>query len=289
MPPHEHELAMRLAEEHDGLFYFYEGGDDRLRGSDRDQFHMDWDSMHLHLYRVDEVLPLSDARIKRLFQTKGLMKEYEIALLRLGYDSWAAPSELCSQVALSIFPYPSEQSVEPVSHTPALAAGSVVALPASPLEPEFAELLPPAEWSAHVAGGGQQEAKFPGSDGEVELLRVDWVRERIFRVDQVPLRVNGVSLYDLVELEWPEGDAVPCFRQVVERRGRTIRAVLNDSGREDAIRHFAKMHVGDRKKYRYERPVLAMTITEHELDDLSKEWLSYLPVSWVYTDTLMQR
>src|SRR6185295_13625672 len=47
--PHEDELAMRLAEERDGLHFFYDGADGRLRGSDTDQFRMDWDTMHLHL------------------------------------------------------------------------------------------------------------------------------------------------------------------------------------------------------------------------------------------------
>jgi hypothetical protein len=108
-------------------------------------------------------------------------------------------------------------------------------------------------------------------------------------VDRVPLGVNGVSLYDLVELEWPAGEVVPRFKQVTERRGRTIRALMTDPAREDSIRHFAKLHVADRKRYRYEKPVLAFTIVEPELDELMKEWLGYLPVTWVYTDTLSQK
>jgi hypothetical protein len=105
----------------------------------------------------------------------------------------------------------------------------------------------------------------------------------------VPLRVNGVSLYDLVELEWPAGEVVPRFKQVTERRARTIRALMTDPAREDSIRHFAKLHVADRNRYRYEKPVLAFTIVEPELGELMKEWLGYLPVTWVYTDTLSQK
>ena len=289
--PHEDELAMRLAEENDGLHYFYEGGDGRLRGSDVDQFHIDWDTLHHHLYRVEVVVPASDGRIKRLIEAEGLIKEYEIKLLRQGYESWTAPTELRALAALSLLPYPEVRTVAPVSRAgaPALASGSVIALPSSSLSSESAALLPPAEWSAYVADGGARVAAFPAIEGAVELLKVEWVRERIFRVDQVPLRVNSVSLYDLVELEWQDGDALARFKQVTERRGRTIRALMTDSSREDSVRHFAKVHVGDRKEYRYEKPVLAFTIVEPELDELMKEWLSYLPVSWVYTDTLSQK
>jgi len=290
VPPHEDELAMRLAEENEGLHYFYEGADGRIRGSDRDQFHMDWDSLHLHLYRVEEVMPITDRRIKHLIDAKGLVKEYEIALLRLGYESWTAPTELRARVALSLLPYPEPARASEERPGPGtLAAGSVVALPSSSLDPAPDALFPPAEWLTYVAGGRQKEAAFPGIDNEVEMLPVEWIRERIFRVDQVPLRVNGVSLHDLVELEWQEGDVVPRFLRVVERRGRTIRAMMTDPSREDSLRHFAKLHVEDRKRYRYEKPVLAFTILEPELDELMKEWLGYLPVSWVYTDTLNQK
>jgi hypothetical protein len=287
--PHEDELAMRFAEEHEGLHYFYAGGDGRLRGSDVDQFHIDWDSLHLHFYRVEVVAPTTDSRIKRLIQANGLVKEYEIRLLRLGYESWTAPTELRARVALSLLPYPENQPVKSPAAAPTLAPGSVVALPPSSLDSRAAAPAPPAEWSAYIAGSRKQEAAFPAGDGEVELVKVEWVRERIFCVDQVPLKVNGLSLYDLVELEWVDGDAVPRFKQVVERRGRTIRAVMNDPAREDSMRHFAKVHVAERKRYRYEKPVLAFTIVEPELDALMKEWLSYLPASWVYTDTLTQK
>jgi hypothetical protein len=287
--PHEDELAMRLAEERDGLHFFYEGGDGRLRGSDTDQFRMDWDTMHLHLYRIEVVLPVSSSRIKRLIDAEGLTREYEIALLRLGHDSWSAPTELCTRIALSLLPYPKpadEENEEPAK-VQTVAPGTVIALPSSSLKPEPAMVFPPAEWLAYVSDGRQKEAAFPrGDGGGFELIKVEWARESIFRIDQVPLRVDGVSLYDLVELEWQDGDVIPRFKQMVERRARTIRAVMNDPAREDSIRHFAKVHVADRKRYRYERPVLAFTIMEPELDELMKEWLGYLPVSWVYTDTL---
>jgi hypothetical protein len=289
--PHEDELAMRLAEENAGLHYFYEGGDDRLRGSDVDQFHIDWDTLHHHLYRVEVVMPIDDSRIKRLIEAKGLIKEYEIRLLRLGYESWTAPTELRSQVALGLLPYPDRNEPDATGSSAgaqSFAPGSVVALPPSSLVSEPEASQSPAEWSAYVAEG-RQHAAFPTVTGEVELLKVEWVRERLFRVGRVPLWVDGVSLNDLIELEWPAGEVVPRFKQVTERHGRTVRVLMTDPTREDSIRHFAKLHVADRNRYRYEKPVLAFTIVEPELDELMKEWLRYLPVTWVYTDTLSQK
>jgi hypothetical protein len=165
-----------------------------------------------------------------------------------------------------------------------------IPLPPSSLMPEHPTLLPPKGWFAYIAEGQQlQEAAFPGVDGEVELLKVEWIRERLFRVDQVPLWVNGVSLYDLVEVEWQDGDIIPRFKRVAESCGyRTIRAVVNESSRKKTIRHFAELNISDPKKYRFEKGVLAFTISESELDAIAKEWLGYLPLSWVYTDTLSQ-
>jgi hypothetical protein len=219
--PHEQELTMRLAEETFGLFYFYEGGDDFLRGSDVDQFHIDWDTLHLHLYRIETVLPYSINTIERHIRMKGHIREYEIALLRLGYDSRrSAPAELRSRVALSILPYTGLHRSEPEAQgTPSIPMPSdappqvpraAIPLPPSSLvPPEDPALVPPEKWYAYIAEGHQPEAAFPGVGRQVELLKVEWMRERLFRVDQVPLLVNGISLYDLVEVEWQDGDIIP--------------------------------------------------------------------------------
>jgi hypothetical protein len=105
IPPHEKELDMRIAEE-TGLFYFYDGNDGQLRGSNVDQYHMDWDTQHLRLYVIEIVPPSSVLRIKDYVRAKGLSREYERALLKLGYDSRTAPIEIRTGVALSIIPYP---------------------------------------------------------------------------------------------------------------------------------------------------------------------------------------
>lgn len=120
--PHEKELDMRRAEEN-GLFYFYDGNDGQLRGSNVDQYKMDWDTQHLRLYVIEIVPPTSVLRIKDYVRSKGLSREYEMALLKLGYDSRTAPIEVRTRVALSIIPYPrlrgGEVSDEEQSSTPA--------------------------------------------------------------------------------------------------------------------------------------------------------------------------
>ena len=293
VPPHELELTMRLAEEDFGLFYFYEGGDGQIRGSDREQYFMDWDSQHLHLYRVEVVPPRSLRQVEDRIRSHGLNREYEIALVRLGYSSRTAPDELRTRIALSVLPYPARRR-EPDDTEQSPAALSVshspIPLPASSLEPpDDPASGPPEKWFAYLAFGHQQEVVFPCNDDKRELLKVEWIRKRLFRLQQVPLSANGVSLDDLVEVEWRDGDLIPWFKRVAEKRGhRTIRAVVTDPESEPRVRHFAKVNLADRKKYRYENSVFAFTIDEPELDAIAKEWLSYLPLSWVYTDTLSQ-
>jgi hypothetical protein len=295
VPPHELELTMRLAEENHGLFYFYDGSDGRLRGSNVDQYHMDWDTQHLRLYTIEIVHPLSLRWIEDDLKAKGLIRHYEIALLRLGFDSRTASDELRSSVALATLPYPRVKSDEAseqkqAAPTPSLS-DSPIALPASALELSHdAKSVPLEKWFAYVAFGNRPEVAFPTIDHQVELLTVKWTRELLFRVEQVPLLVNGVSLYDLVQVEWQDGDLIPRFKRVAESSGhRTIRAVITNPEREVSIRRFAKLNTADRKRFRYENSTLAFTISESELDDIAKEWLGYLPLTWMYTDTLSQQ
>jgi hypothetical protein len=292
VPPHELELTMRLAEENHRLFYFYEGKDGQLRGSNVEQYHMDWDTQHHHLYTIETVVPCGLREVEAQLRVKGLIRQYEIALLRLGYDSRTAPDELRTRVALSTLPYPHIRKQQTTLKT--IEAPQVPNAPI-PLPPSSRESLvdpvlgPPEKWRAYLAFGHQQEVAFPFGGDQVELITVKWQMERLFRVEQVPLLVNDISLYDLVEAEWHDGDLVPHFKRVVEKSGyRTIRAVVTDSEGEASVRHFAKLNTADRKRYRYEKEVLAFTTSESELDKIAKEWLSYLPVSWVYTDTLSQ-
>lgn len=65
VPPHKYELDMRLAEESQGLYFFWDSDDGHVRGSDVDQVHIDWDTLHHHLYRIEPVAGVSTGRIER--------------------------------------------------------------------------------------------------------------------------------------------------------------------------------------------------------------------------------
>jgi hypothetical protein len=295
VPPHAQELDMRFAEEDQGVHFFYDGDDGQVRGSDVDQFHIDWDTLHLHLYSVELVRPSSPEKIEQHIRKKGLIREYEIAFLRLGYYSQTAPEEVRSRIALCLLPYTGLHRTATIEQEAPLTDRDVaprgpIALPRSALaSEETSGFQPPAEWLAHIAEHAQQQAIFPSEGGGRELLKVEWKGGRIFRVDQIPCWVNAVSLYDLVEVDWSDEEIVPLFKRVAERSGlRTIRAVVNDPKGTWLIERFADINFSDPKRYRIDKRVLALTIEEPKLDDIAKEWLSYLPVSWSYTDTLTQ-
>ena len=105
VPPHEREIDMRIAED-GGMFYFYDGTDGQLRGSDSDQYHMDWDTAHHHLYRIEIITRSSRYRIEAHLEANNAMEEYEAELQRQGYTPANAPAEVRSQVALRLLPYP---------------------------------------------------------------------------------------------------------------------------------------------------------------------------------------
>jgi hypothetical protein len=105
VPPHEREIDMRIAEE-SGTFYFYDGNDGELRGSNVDQFHMDWDTAHLHLYTVELITRSSRYRIETHLEANGALGKYEAELNRLGYTVEKAPDEVRFQLALRLLPYP---------------------------------------------------------------------------------------------------------------------------------------------------------------------------------------
>jgi hypothetical protein len=290
VPPHEQELDMRLAEEESFLRFFYEGSNG-LIGSDYDQHRIDWDTLHLHLYTIDPVPPYSAARIEGAFRRKGLQREYEFAFVRKGYDSWSAPREVRQEVLLGIYPFPivrAGDSSSSAKKTEAVRPGirGPIALPAPEVESSDPAMLPPAAWFKYIATGHIQEGSFPTIDGGFELLQVYRLKERLFHVKEVPLLANGIAPYDLVELEWQNAEVIPRFKRVDKRSGhRTIRALVNEDGRGRAIKRFAELNAAS---YRYEKKILAFAISEPGLDQMAKEWLSYLPVSWIYTDTLSQ-
>jgi hypothetical protein len=105
VPPHEREIDMRIAEE-SGTFYFYDGNDGEMRGSNVDQYHMDWDTAHHHLYTIEIITRSSRHRIEAHLEANDALEEYEAELQRRGYTLANAPAEVRSQVGLRLLPYP---------------------------------------------------------------------------------------------------------------------------------------------------------------------------------------
>ena len=156
-----------------------------------------------------------------------------------------------------------------------------------PRAPGIESQVPPAAWFEYIADVYYEKAAFPLADGRVELLRVDWQYELLFYVEQVPLLTNVVSLGDIVEMEWIDGDIIPRFKRVVEASGqRTVRVNLATSDNTEYFRDFMAALKCTHPNYRHENKLVTFAIEDRELDGDTREWLAYLNVSWVYTDTL---
>ena len=76
---------------------------------------------------------------------------------------------------------------------------------------EAPEKFPPEEWFAAVADGREQRVAFRDRDGETEFVRAEWSEANRFELQESPLLVDGVAVYDFVEVEWEEGSAEPHY------------------------------------------------------------------------------
>lgn len=301
-PPHELELTMRVAEEKRNMRFFYPGRGDFLLGSDIDQHRAGYDVLHNFLYTIEPVLPYSISQIEQHIDAKGLSPEYKLVFSRLGIDPWRATAELRSYVALSLLPFPPaadfnmwDDTVDELSVT-----RTANEIPPALLAPEDPASLPPEEWFAHIADGLPPEGAFPTAlkghgrdatfDEGVELLRIERIKGRIFRVHQIPLLAIGVAPYDRVELEWRPNDVTPRFKRLVESGGqRVVRAVIKPEAIEQDLGRFVKDYVEYPQTYHYENGLFAFTILTPRLKDHVQDRLGYMSKSWAYADTLTQR
>ncbi|MDX6383691.1 MAG: hypothetical protein QOK48_1264 [Blastocatellia bacterium] len=61
---------------------------------------------------------------------------------------------------------------------------------------------------------------FIDMNGEIEKIEATWAYEgNLFKMRQTPLRVNGVSFYDYIEVRWENGDLTPIFERVYKKDG----------------------------------------------------------------------
>lgn len=154
------------------------------------------------------------------------------------------------------------------------------------------EKFPPNEWFAAVAEGGPQFVAFRDVDGGTELVEAEWVEENVFDILDHPLRVDGVSMLDRVEVAWDEGSTTPRYARTRRRSGgRTVRALAP----EDAVRRFlwgVEEYGAEGLNilvwgYRYEGGVLAFCLLKPALEELRAARLlaRLIPGEWKFTDT----
>lgn len=280
VPPHELELEMRLAEDTRGLFYFYNYDKAAgVTGGETDPDHADWNPPYQPPERTEPVSRGSVATFEKHLSANGLLTEYLSALDRLGFDRETLSVAECGNVALKVLPYP-PPSQTGEQKTILDGRGNAVTLN-----------RPSEEWFWHIALGAPRQVAFESVDGGVELVGVQWFKGGVFMVAGIPLWVNGISQFDLIEAEWQDGDPIPRFQRVVKNIGyRTVRVVLADPDYRELLTEFATTVVAARYmgRYRLEGDVLVFTMPESSLHVSLRKQLDLMRANWIYTDTLSQ-
>lgn len=162
---------------------------------------------------------------------------------------------------------------------PAVAGGD-------PRLAESGSQVPPPAWFDYIASVYYEKGAFPVADGNVELLTVNWQYELLFYVGEPPLLTNVVSQGDIVEMEWIDEEIIPRFKRVVEASGRrTVRVDVSTADNDEYFCDFLAALKSAHPNYRHENKLVTFAIEDQRIDKEIGDWLDYLHVSWVYTDT----
>lgn len=170
--------------------------------------------------------------VEKLITRSGQWEEYVQILEAAGASLKDATIEQRCEAVLEL-PYsppppPEEPIVEEPPVTPVFEAepedvsASAEAEVQKPAEAEQtherAEL--PDDWWLTYVDGEHVPVIFEDKNGEVEKVEAIYrPADNLFKLMQTPLRVNGVSLYDYVEVRWEQGDLTPIFVRLDERDG----------------------------------------------------------------------
>ena len=76
-------------------------------------------------------------------------------------------------------------------------------------ESEESQPMPPDAWFIDSYAKGDVSVNFYDIYGKVEAIPATWMESNIFSLDETPLRVNGVSIEDQVEVEWRGDEITP--------------------------------------------------------------------------------
>ena len=159
---------------------------------------------------------------------------------------------------------------------------------------EAPQKFPPEEWFAAVAGGHPQRVAFRDINGDTEFVKAEWMEENVFELKESPLLVDGVSIWDFVEVEWREGSVEPHFlRSDMDDddpwRCRTIRARAGASEVRKFVQDCDSSNIHCFAPHRSERGIFVTAIRPDSIEYLKERdpyYLSYiLPGEWVFTDT----
>jgi hypothetical protein len=164
----------------------------------------------------------------------------------------------------------------------------VLASPALPEEIEKStELAPkrdlpqlPDDWWLTYLPGEKVPVIFNDTSGEIERVEAIWAGDNLFEIRQVPLHVNGVSLDDVIEVKWEEGDITPIFDRVNEKsQFGTIRVdvkKLSGKGRRSLVEYLGRSIASHRVDG------AAMVISYHAYDVIAK--LNFRGLDWEFAD-----
>ena len=156
------------------------------------------------------------------------------------------------------------------------------------------EKFPPEAWFAAVAEGRAQRVAFRDVNGDTEFVRAEWIEENIFELKESPLLVDGVSIWDYVEVEWREGGVDPHFARLTEGGWgcRTIRSRATPAEVKEFLRVCEHAHVRCFEPHRYERGVFVTAVHPDAIQDyreFDEDVTCILPGEWVFTDTGTQK
>ena len=197
-------------------------------------------------------------RLEKLIEKQELLEEYISALIAEGGERKSATAEQRCRAALKV-PYvafpapPQEETLPPAPQVPAPlieledseetlkteeeVVETTEAVEESVATPEAEEDAPqlPEDWWLTYGWGERVPLVFYDDKGQlIETIEAVWEQDNIFGIYQAPLRIDGVSLDDSVEVRWEEGDLTPIFVRVKEKFGyKTIRADVSSLKKRD--------------------------------------------------------
>lgn len=147
---------------------------------------------------------------------------------------------------------------------------------------EGASSLPDDWWLTYCLGEHVQLV-FHDAEGQiVETVEATWERDNIFCIQQTPLKIDGVSLEDAVEVRWEAGDLTPIFVRVKEKSScKKIRVDLSMLNAKSQ-RHFVEALRDKVFDYRLGDNVLV--ITYYDDPDWTLELLAGWDVSWEFIE-----